>query len=196
MYFIIKIDKREVIMKKVLVLLAEGFEEMEAIICIDMFRRAGLDTFITSTTESKTVEGSRKIKINSDILLENLDILPDAIVLPGGMPGAENLAKSKKAKELIRKTYESNNLVAAICASPVIVLAPMGILNYKMATCYPGFEKDFDPTTKYIDKKVVLDKNIITSKGPGTSFAFTLEIIKYLCGGEKADLLKKQTLIN
>lgn len=183
-------------MEKVLVLLAEGFEEMEATISIDMLRRAGLDVIVASVSDSEIVKGSRKIKIQADIILEDLEELPDAIVLPGGMPGAENLAKSEKVNELLKKMDEENKLIASICASPPVVLAPLGLLDNKKATCYPGSEEKFNDTTISMDKKVVVDDNIITSQGPGTAFYFALEIIKYLVGDDKANEVKEKALIS
>ncbi len=182
-------------MKKVLIAIAEGFEEMEAIISIDMLHRGGLDVTTASVTDSNIIEGSRKIKIQTNILLGNFKELPDAIVLPGGMPGAENLAKSEKVKELLKNMNNQNKLIAAICASPAIVLAPIGLLDDKKATCYPGFQKNFTLSTTYTNENVVISKNIITSKGPGTAFYFALEIIKYLVGKEKMDDVRQKTLV-
>jgi len=183
-------------MKKVIVLLANGFEEMEAAICIDILRRAGLDVNIASVEDSKTVEGSRKMKIQADIFIKDLEELPDAIVLPGGMPGAENLASSDDVIKLVKDAYRANKLIAAICASPSIVLAPIGLLDGKVVTCYPGFEENLGDNIIYKDETVITDGNIITSKGPGTAFDFALEIVTYLIDAEKADLIKQRALID
>jgi len=179
----------------VLILLAEGFEEIEVTISVDMLRRAGLNVIIASISDSIIVEGSRKIKIDSDILLKDFKGLPETVILPGGLPGAENLANSSKVTELIKGMDENDKLIAAICASPAVVLAPMGILDNRKATCYPGFEEKFSENTTYVDEKVVVEGNIITSRGPGTAFDFALEIIKYLKNEDIANEVKEQTLV-
>lgn len=184
------------IMNKILVLITEGSEEMEATITIDMLRRAGLEVEVASVAEEKTVKCSRGVNIKADITLKDYKGLPEAIVLPGGGQGAKNLAQSKKVNELLKKMNKENNLIAAICASPAVVLAPIGILDDKKATCYPGMEEEFSNTTVAMDEKVVVDNNIITSKGPGTAFYFALEIIKYLAGKEKVNEVKEKALIS
>lgn len=183
-------------MLKVLVLIANGSEEMEATITIDMLRRAGLEVEVASVAKRKTVKCSRGVNIKADIKLEGYKRTPEAIVLPGGGQGAKNLAQSKKVNKLLKKMNKENKLIAAICASPAVVLAPTGILDDKKATCYPGMEEKFEDTTTDLYAKVVVDDNIITSQGPGTAFYFALEIIKYLIGEEKANEVKEKTLIS
>ena len=118
--------------------------------------------------------------------------MPDAVVFPGGMPGAEHLASSTKVKDLITKMNNEGRIIAAICASPALVLAPSGVLNGKSATCYPGMEKSFFTNVQFSDDKVVQDGNIITSRGPGTAFEFGLKIAENLAGKAKSDMLSEQ----
>jgi 4-methyl-5(b-hydroxyethyl)-thiazole monophosphate biosynthesis len=121
---------------KIAVILAEGFEEVEAIAPIDVMRRAGLEVVLVGLT-SKMVKASHGLVVQADLLLSELHGLPDAIVLPGGLPGAKYLGESKEVKQLVQKMNESKKWVTAICASPALVLAPAGVLNQKKATCYP-----------------------------------------------------------
>jgi 4-methyl-5(b-hydroxyethyl)-thiazole monophosphate biosynthesis len=183
------------VQKKVLILLADGFEEIEAVTCIDVLRRANLNVVVVSVGEKEEVCGSHNLKIQTDMKLRNFKELPDVLVLPGGMPGAENLAKSKEVITLIRECDKEKRIIAAICASPAIVLAPLGILDGKRATCYPQFEDNFGAKTAYVDEKVVVDDNIITSQGPGTAPYFALEIVKQLQGQKVADMVRGRALI-
>ena len=180
-------------MKKVVVILAEGFEEVEAVTPIDFLRRAGLDVF-TAGLSGKLVEGSHGILIQAD---GTIDEVPDnihAVVIPGGRPGADNIAESAAALNLISSAFNRGALVAAICASPGIVLHKIPILNHKKATCYPGFQKYFPDDAIYLETPVVTDGNLITSMGPGTAAAFSIEIIRYLSGDEPADAVYKGSL--
>ncbi len=120
--------------KKVVIILAEGFEEIEAITPIDVLRRAGVDLIIAGVG-SKTIKGAHGIVFQTDITLDELKNLPDAIILPGGLPGAANLQKSEKVKELVKKMDAQKKLIGAICAAPALVLAPAGVLNGRKATC-------------------------------------------------------------
>jgi len=181
--------------RKVIVLLAVGFEEMEAVISIDMLRRAGCTVTIVSITQDFTVMGSRKIPIKADICLSDAMPLPDAIILPGGMPGAQNLANSTIVIDLIKNCVANGKIVAAICAAPAYALVAAGVLSGKKATCYPGGEQRFPIDTKYLNQPVVVDGNIITSQGPGTAFAFSLTLIEKLFSIEKADEIRTKALV-
>ena len=180
--------------KQVLMVLADGFEEIEAITPVDVLRRAGLEVTLAGLS-GKTVTGAHNIKFQADITLDEYKDLPDAIVLPGGMLGAQNLGRSPKVLELIKKVYNENKLVGAICAAPALVVAPTGILNGKKATCYPGFEKNFPSTVAFSKDRVVVDGNIITSRGPGSAFEFALELVEQLAGKEKAEQLSQGMLV-
>ena len=181
--------------RKVIVLLADGSEETEAVFCIDLLRRAGLDVIVASLGNKDIVLCSRDVKIQADMELSDLKDLPDAIVLPGGSKGAENLANSQEVLNLINRCFDKKKIVAAICASPAVVLSKTKVLDNKKATCYPGSQVNFKDTTTYVDEEVVVDENVITSKGPGTAAYFALEIIKHLRGENVADTVKKKALI-
>ena len=179
--------------KKVLVLLADGFEEIEAISTIDILRRAGLNVTVAGVGKV-TIKGSRDVTVKADIELGSYKGLPDALVLPGGMPGVQNLAASKRVNDLIGKAYEKGKIVAAICAAPSYVLAPTDILKGRKATCYPGCEGLLKGRAEFVDKRVVVDGNIITSKGPGTAFDFALTLVEKLRGKSIKETVKKRTL--
>lgn len=182
--------------KKVIVLLADGFEEMEAIISIDILRRAGLEVISAAIGDKLLVNGSRNVRVQADSRLKNLQIIPDALVLPGGGPGANNLAASAEVEKLINECFKEKKLIAAICASPAYVLAKTGILSGRKATGYPGSERLFNSDVTNTNEAVVIDGNIITSRGPGTAFYFALAIVKELCGAKTAQDVKDKALIN
>jgi len=180
--------------KRVLVILASGFEEIEAVTQIDVLVRAGLEVSIASVGDLM-VKGSRSIKICADIKIDDINPDFDACVLPGGAQGASNLSVSIKVSSLLKDMNHKGKLIAAICASPAIVLSPLGILKDKKATCYPGMQDRFSGDTTYIEKEVVVDGNIITSRGPATALWFGIAIVEALCGEEKAAGLKKELLL-
>lgn len=180
--------------KKALVILAPGFEEIEAITPIDLLKRAGISVTVCGVG-SISIKGARaQMTFVTDKNITEVNEDFDALILPGGMPGAANLAASQKVHELIQKANKDGKIIAAICASPVVVLTPLGILKDKKATCFPGMEKDFDPSTKFKDLATVVDGNIITSRGAGTSFDFSLKIIEKLLGDEAVAKVKTATV--
>lgn len=179
--------------KKALILLAEGFEEIEALTAIDILRRADIEVIVCGIS-GETVAGAHGVKVIADERLDKFSGDVDAVVLPGGMPGAANLANSKAVRELIQRMCKTDRLIAAICASPALVLAPTGVLDGKRATAYPGMEKDFNRDTTFVEDKVVVDKNIITSRSPGTALLFSLAIVEKLVGKEISEKLKAKTL--
>ncbi len=181
--------------KKALILLVEGFEETEAVIPVDMLRRAGIEVALTAIGNNLQVKGSHGIALQADILLKNTKDVFDALILPGGMPGAKNLASQESVIKLIRKYFEQRKFVCAICASPAYALLESGILSGKKATCYPGDEVRFGEDTRYLKEDVVIDGNIITSAGPGTAFYFALAIIEKLAGKESANSVKAKALV-
>ncbi|MDR1105934.1 MAG: DJ-1/PfpI family protein [Treponema sp.] len=167
--------------KKAIVFLAEGFEEVEAVTPIDYLRRAGVDVTTAALGASRTVKGAHGMEINADAAFAELAKKADAgfwdaVILPGGGGGSKNLAASKETGELVRAMAASGKLVAAICASPAVVLAPLGILKGRKFTCYPGMEKEVSGASWSSDP-VVTDGNIITSRGAGTAGAFALAVI-------------------
>ncbi len=180
--------------KTVLVVLADGFEEIEAITPIDVLRRAGLDVVVAGVGK-REVTGAHDIAVETDLMLEQYQGAPDAVVLPGGMPGAENLNKSEALKDLLQKMKKSGKLIAAICASPAVVLAPNGILDGKKATCFPGFEDQLGPKVKFLTDRVVADGQVITSRGPGTAMEFSLQLVSHLVSAEKAEQLAQKMVV-
>ncbi len=179
---------------KILLPLAEGFEEIEAVTSIDVLRRAGIDV-VTASLGELYVQGSHNIIIKADINISNIKNEDYAgILLPGGIPGATNLRDNERIIELIQKFANTEKLIAAICAAP-IVLERAGVISNKRATSYPGFNEDM-PSCKYQEERVVIDKNIITGRGPGVSMEFALEVVKFLVGSTKEKELKKGMLID
>ena len=179
--------------EQIVVVLAHGFEEIEAVTPIDVLRRAGLDVVVAGVG-STAVQGAQGVTYQCDVALEEFRSTPAAIVLPGGLPGAENLGKSGAVKELTMKVHESGGICAAICAAPAFTLAKYGLLDGRAATCYPSFEAEFDSSTKHSEDRVVVDGNIVTSRGPGTSLEFSLKLAAILVGPDAADELQGQML--
>jgi 4-methyl-5(b-hydroxyethyl)-thiazole monophosphate biosynthesis len=179
-------------MKRAAVLLADGFEEVEALTPVDFLRRAGVEV-VTVGINGRTVTGAHDIEVKADTIMAEAGTDFDAVIIPGGMPGAENISKSGKANELIKTLYSRNKLVAAICAAPAVVLAPLGLLSGKKAVCYPGWESKLGDAF-YTPDRVVKDGNIITSCGPGTAAEFSMIIIEVLAGKSAADEIHKKTL--
>jgi protein deglycase len=179
--------------KRAVIILAKGFEEVEVLTPFDILRRCGVDVTVAGLG-SRIVEGGHGASVSGDIIFEAYSDMPDALILPGGMPGAENIASSTKVKDLMVNLLSKRKIVAAICASPALVLAPTGILSGKEATCYPGMEKSFPSDVKFSASEVVQDGNIITSRGPATAFAFGLKIAENLVGKNTADMVAGQML--
>ena len=187
--------------KKAVVLLAEGFEEVEAVTPIDYLRRAGVEVTIAAIGESLSVKGARGITVNADITLAELSKQGkakascwDAVVVPGGMPGATNLAASKETGTLLLEMAGAGKLVCAICASPAVVLAPLGLIAGKNFTCYPGMEKNVTDG-KWLEKPAVVDGNIITSRGAGVAGHFAVAIIGELLGEAEAKKTAQAVLL-
>jgi 4-methyl-5(b-hydroxyethyl)-thiazole monophosphate biosynthesis len=179
--------------EQIVVVLAQGFEEIEAVTPIDVLRRAGLDVVVAGVG-STAVQGAQGVTFQCDVALEEIRSTPAAIVLPGGLPGAENLGKSGAVKELTLKVHENGGICAAICAAPAFTLAKYGLLDGRAATCYPSFESEFDSSTQHSEDRVVVDGNIVTSRGPGTSLEFSLKLAAMLVGTSAADELQGQML--
>lgn len=181
--------------KKALVILADGFEEIEAIVPIDILRRAQIEVIVAGLS-NKLVTGSHGIRVSADILLDEFKVDIDALILPGGSPGAENLAKSSKVASLIHRMFKAGKLIGAICASPALVLEPTGILKGKKATCYPGMETLFSPEVRFSKDSVAREANLITSRGPGTALAFSLAVVEALTDKNTAEAIKERILVN
>ncbi|HZV99691.1 MAG TPA: DJ-1 family glyoxalase III [Methylophilaceae bacterium] len=168
-------------MSKVLIPLAPGCEELEAVTVIDILRRAGIDV-MTAGLQAGSVRCSRGTVLVPDAALD--DVLSrnfDMIVLPGGMPGAEYLKNDARIAALLKRMAAQGQYVAAICAAPMALHAA-GLLEGKTATSYPGVLDELSGTHTYSQKAVVMDGNIVTSRGPGTAMDFALQLVELLCG--------------
>lgn len=177
-----------------LVLLADGFEEIEALAFVDILRRAQIDVKTVSITEDKVVCGSHKIPVIADFTYDELiDINIEGAVLPGGLPGTYNLGDSKFVKEIITMLNNDQKLIGAICAAPS-ALAKFGVLDGKKATSYPDFQDKLGGAIVQKDERVVVDGNIITSQGAGSAHEFALEFVSIIKNQEVADTIEKSML--
>ncbi len=172
--------------KKVLVPLAPGFEEIEAITVIDILRRAGVEVTVAGT-QAGAIEASRKTRHLPDCTLD--DVLAhtdefDMIVLPGGQPGTNNLRADPRIKTLVERLRAKNKITAAICAAPM-VLSAYGVLEGKRATCHPGSLAQLGAGA-VVDERVVVDGTVVTSQSAGTTMEFAFKLVELLCGREKA----------
>jgi 4-methyl-5(b-hydroxyethyl)-thiazole monophosphate biosynthesis len=216
--------------KKAVVLLAGGFEEVEAVTPIDYLRRAGLEVCIAAVgaggaggaaggaggvaggaggaggaAGARILTGSHGIVFRAEAalgeLIDQAGGVPrlcqslDAVLLPGGLPGAANLAASQEAGALITAMFRAGKLVAAICASPALVLAPLGLLAGKRFTCYPGMETELSEGT-WSEDRVVVDGNLITSRGAGTAGAFATAVIGALLGEDAGEKVARSVLLD
>jgi 4-methyl-5(b-hydroxyethyl)-thiazole monophosphate biosynthesis len=173
-------------MKTAYLFLASGFEETEAIGAVDVLRRGGVETIIVSITEETKVTGAHGIPVVADVLFQEADFGDaDALVLPGGMPGSNNLNAFAPLKELLLKQYKQGKIVAAICAAP-LVLGGLGLLKGRKATCYPGFEHSLEGAI-LSGEAVAVDLPLITGRGPGLVFDFALALVSALRGEAVAE---------
>ncbi len=174
-------------MVRVLIPLAQGCEELEAVTVIDLLRRADIEV-LTAGLDTHPVIASRGVVLIPDTDLEQvLDEDFDMIVLPGGLPGADNLDNDPRIHQLLRRMQDEDKYTAAICAAPK-VLANAGLLAGRQATSYPGFIDAMDlPSTRVLEQAVVIDGKVITSRGPGTAIDFALTLIGQLAGPEVRD---------
>ncbi len=180
-------------MSKVLVPLATGFEEIEALSIVDVLRRAGVEVEIAGLGKRQVV-GAHGVKIQADSCVQDAKSSEfDMIILPGGLPGATNLQKDETVQKLLKEFDEQEKYIGAICAAPA-ALQSAGVLkeNY---TCYPSFETNIKEEGYNPNEDVVIDKNVMTSRGPGTAISFALAIVKQLCGDKKAGEIKSQLLL-
>lgn len=172
-------------MKKVLVTLAPGFEEIETITVVDILRRAGARVVIAATQEGP-VQGSRGVNVVADCLLKSVNEDEfDLIFLPGGQPGTTNLQNDPIVLSLLRKMNGSNKLVAAICAAPM-VLQSAAILNNKKVTSHPSVREKLNGV-QYSEDRVMTDGNILTSRSPGTAMEFAMKLVEVLFDKERVE---------
>jgi 4-methyl-5(b-hydroxyethyl)-thiazole monophosphate biosynthesis len=172
--------------KTVLVPIADGTEELEAVTIIDVLRRADVSVTVASV-DALQITASRGVKLVADRLIGDcVGQDYDMIALPGGMPGAEHLRDSKDLVGLLKRQQQRGGYLGAICASPAVVFEHLGLLSHKRATCYPSFLGKLKQA-EAVKAKVVVDGPCITSQGPGTALAFSLVLVELLCGPEKAN---------
>ena len=179
----------------VFVVLAEGFEEIEAVTPIDVLRRAGLNV-TTIGLAGKTVTGSHGIALTADRTWDEVAALtPDVLLLPGGMPGSKHLGEHAGLQGMARRVAQSDRWLAAICAAPAFTLASWGLLTGRKATCYPGCETQFPADVPYQNEPVIVDGHIITARGPGAAMEFALQLTAQLQNQATADKLRAQMLV-
>lgn len=163
-------------MKKAIVFLANGFEEMEALGTVDILRRGGIEVTTVSITADLVVTGAHNVPVTADKTLDDVVLNEaDALILPGGMPGASNLNSSEPLKEALLQQYREGRIVAAICAAPM-VLGGLGLLKGRNATCYPGFEPKLIGAN-VTGEAVEISDNVITGRGPGLVMNFALALV-------------------
>ncbi len=179
--------------KHVLAVLAEGFEEIEAVTPIDVLRRLDVDVTVASL-DGPVVRGARGIAVQADATLgEVAERVFDLIILPGGMPGAANLAASDLLADMLKKQHSEGRMIAAICAAPAVVLHPLGLLDDEKVACYPAFQRRLDEANR-TDERLCVGEKLITAAGPGVAMDFALALAERLKGGEKAEELAKAML--
>ena len=175
---------------KVYVILADGFEEIEALIPVDILRRGGVETIMVSIKRDKIVISAHEIPVLADMVLEQIKVEPDdMLVLPGGSKGVANLKASELFMKLLKQHQTQKGWIAAICAGPTIP-GKLGYYEGLKATCYPGCEDDLIGAN-ILEDPVVVDQNFITSRAPGTSFEFAYAILKILKGHDITEEIKK-----
>ena len=171
------------------IMLAPGFEEIEAVTPVDILRRAGLTVrtvAVQPDSQTMSVEGAHKLSILCDLSIQEADLMTaELVVLPGGMPGTSNLEKDEHLRRALAFRMENNLPVAAICAAPSI-LGNLGLLHGRKATCYPGLEEKLVGAINLSDP-VVVDDKLVTSKGPGTAMAFALALVSLLKDSRAAE---------
>ena len=177
-------------MAKVYAMIADGTEEVECLAVVDILRRSGIETVLVSVGKTKDVVSSHQVKIQADATVEETDFSDgDVIFLPGGMPGSENLSACEKLIAAIEKAINEERRIAAICAAPGVVLGRHGFLKGRTATCFPGFEKEFEGA-EYTRQGVVTDGKITTARGLGFAIDLGIELVRLLLGDQAAEDVK------
>ena len=181
-------------MKKILIPLADGFEEIETVTLIDVLRRAGLDV-IAAGLSAKELKGAHGVRLVPDRALDAVkDQSFDMVILPGGQPGVDNLRKDGRVLEVLKRMKSEGKLIGAICAAPM-VLRDAGLISGVKLTSYPSVESELSGSC-YETESVVVDGKIITSRGPGTALEFSLKIVELLLEKKKSDELSQALLIS
>ena len=170
--------------KRVLIAVGDGSEEIETSAAVDVLRRAGATVTLASVGDSKRCVLSRGMVFEADTTMADAADTYDAVLCPGGMPGAENLRDCAELKTLLHRTRDDGGVIGAICAAPAVVLAAHGLLDNKKATCYPADIFSADIPTR-VDDDVVVDGNIVTGTGPGTALKWALKVVEVLYNDKK-----------
>ena len=177
-------------MKHSVLFLANGFEEIEALATVDILRRAGMVVNTVTINADGFATGANGITVKADAVIDNVSLAPDTewLICPGGMPGAANLAANEKVCEMLSAQFARGGRIAAICAAPAVVLAPLGILEGRKATCYPGFESEV-VNADMTGAPVEVQDTLVTANGPGNAIPFALSIVAVSKGnGVASDL--------
>lgn len=181
-------------MASVLILLAEGFEELEAVTVVDVLRRAEIEVTLAGLKKGP-VKSARGVQIVPDAILDDVNQDKyDMVVLPGGQPGTDNLVADKRVRAILVDMQQKDKYTAAICAAPY-ALSEAGILAYSRATSYPSFQDKLKAKEVLVDEKVVVDGKVITSQGPGTAIAFALKLVELFKGRDRAEEIQKAMLV-
>ncbi len=177
-------------MKRAVMLFAEGFETVEALMSVDILRRGGVELTMASITEDEVVRSAHGVAIEMDAVLGEVNLLEyDAVILPGGMPGTIHLGESEAVKKAVFAMHEAGKIVAAICAAPG-VLGGYGLLEGKKACSYPDHEVNLKGA-EVVRTPVAVDGNIVTSRGLGTAMEFAFALLTILVGEEKTEQVKE-----
>lgn len=174
-----------------LIFLANGFEEIEALATADILRRAGMPVTLVSLEATNQVTGANAITVVADTNIEDLQANEyEWLIVPGGLPGAHNVAANAKAMDMLSQQFKAGKKIAAICAAPGVVLAPLGILDGRNATCYPGFEEFFPASANYTGTRVEAAPTLITANGPGAALLFGYAIVSNTLGEDVSQQLQ------
>lgn len=182
--------------KTIIVPLSEGFEEMEAVVLVDILRRAGLQVVTAATGADRIVHGAHGIDVAADALWDEVagrDF--DAIAIPGGMGGTRRNQADARVLRMAATLHEAGKLVAAICAGPLVLQSAGVFAKGDKATCYPGLQESEFTVPEWVDEPVVANGNVITSQGPGTAYAFGLAIVRALRGNAVASIVAEAMVL-
>ncbi len=174
-------------MKTSYVFMADGFEEVEALTVVDVLRRAGMAAVTVSINATSEVTGAHGVKVIADTVIAGCDFAgAQWLILPGGMPGASNLAACEPLTRLLLEQDKEGRGIAAICASPSVVFGPLGLVEGRKAVCYPGMEQGLKGA-QVMQSRVAVDGHVVTGNGPASATAFALAIVEQSLGRAAAD---------
>ncbi len=185
-------------MKPSYLFLADGFEEIEALATVDIMRRAGMTVYTVAVgAKDNAIAGAHGVAVTADRTIDEIDAADaEWLILPGGMPGATNLAACGVLSDILNRQWIKGGRIAAICAAPAVVLGPLGIIRGQDATCYPSFRADLENYgAKYADNRVIISGNIITANGPSSALMFALAIVASTLGDDVASSVASGMLV-